>query len=113
MDSARARELLGRERQRIEHALAERREPGGASDLSSRDEPLGDEAADLQARELAEGMVEQLEVELEALERAEARLEAGTYGTSVESGESIPDDRLGAYPLAERTIEEEERFERR
>jgi len=113
MDSERARELLGRERQRIEQALAERREPGGTGELSSADEPQGDEASDLNQRELADGLVEQLETELEALERAEERLAAGTYGTSVESGEAVPDERLEAHPLAERTVEEEERFERR
>jgi DnaK suppressor protein len=51
--------------------------------------------------------------ELAALERAEARLEAGTYGLSIESGKPIPDGRLEALPTAERTVEEEERFRRR
>ena len=31
---------------------------------------------------------------LAALERAEERLAAGTYGLSIESGEPIPDERL-------------------
>jgi RNA polymerase-binding transcription factor DksA len=30
----------------------------------------------------------------------------------VESGDPIPDERLEAFPLAERTVEEERRFER-
>jgi DnaK suppressor protein len=47
-----------------------------------------------------------------ALERAEARLAAGTYGLSIESGDPIPDGRLEAVPLAERTVEEEERYRR-
>jgi DnaK suppressor protein len=46
------------------------------------------------------------------VERAEKRLEAGTYGLSVESGLPIPDERLEAYPTAERTVEEEARRER-
>ncbi len=50
--------------------------------------------------------------ELAALHRAEERLAAGTYGLSVESGEPIPDARLEAVPLAERTVEEEERYRR-
>jgi len=33
-------------------------------------------------------------------------------GVSVESGVRIPDDRLEAEPLAERTVEEQARFER-
>jgi DnaK suppressor protein len=48
-----------------------------------------------------------------AVERAEARLDAGTYGLSVESGEPIPDERLEALPTAERTADEQERFDRR
>jgi len=61
---------------------------------------------------LDDALAAQLRAELEAVERAEQRLEDGNYGFSVESGEPIPDDRLEAYPLAERTVEEERRFER-
>ena len=43
------------------------------------------------------------------MERAEARLEAGTYGLSVLSGEPIPDARLEARPTAELTVEEQQR----
>jgi DnaK suppressor protein len=50
--------------------------------------------------------------QLAALERAEQRLAAGTYGLSVESGEPIPDERLEAFSTAERTATEQERFER-
>ena len=64
----------------------------------------------LYERELEVGLLEGLRRELETLGRAEARLAAGTYGLSVESGEPIPDDRLEAFPLAERTVEEERRF---
>ena len=56
---------------------------------------------------MEEGLREQL-----ARARAndlEKRLAEGTYGLSVESGEPIPDERLEAYPLAERTVEEERR----
>ena len=35
----------------------------------------------------------------------------GTYGLSVESGEPIPDDRLEAVPWAERTVEEQARYD--
>ena len=53
-----------------------------------------------------------LEDELAAVVRAEARIAQGTFGLSVESGEPIPDDRLEAEPLAERTVEEQTRYER-
>jgi DnaK suppressor protein len=46
------------------------------------------------------------------IERAERRLEEGTYGLSVESGQPIPDARLEAIPWAERTAEEQTRYDR-
>lgn len=56
--------------------------------------------------------MEELRGQLEALERAEARLAAGTYGLSIESREPIPDERLEAVPTAERTMEEQQRWRR-
>jgi hypothetical protein len=41
-----------------------------------------------------------------ALQRAEARLAAGSYGRSVRSGQAIPDERLEADPLTELTVQE-------
>ena len=43
-----------------------------------------------------------------AIERAEARLEEGTFGVSVVSGDPIPDGRLEAIPWADRTVSEEQ-----
>jgi DnaK suppressor protein len=43
---------------------------------------------------------------LAALDRAEQRLDNGTYGRSVRSGLPIPDERLEADPAAELTVEE-------
>jgi DnaK suppressor protein len=45
--------------------------------------------------------------QLDAIDRAEKRVSAGTYGLSVESGRPIPHERLEAVPTAERTVEEE------
>ena len=45
-------------------------------------------------------------------ERAEARLAAGTFGLSVESGAPISDARLERIPTAERTADEQREFER-
>ena len=52
-------------------------------------------------------LAEDLRDRLAALDRAEQRLAAGTYGLSVQSGKPIPDERLEAFPTAERTVEEE------
>jgi DnaK suppressor protein len=111
MDSERARELLRRERDRIEKALAgEAHAP--ETDLATRDQHLGDQGSELFDDELAAGLREQLAEELADVERAEERLARGTYGVSIESGEPIPDERLEAHPTAERTAEEQARIER-
>jgi DnaK suppressor protein len=109
VDPERARQLLAEERRRIESALARRR-PADGGELADQDEPA-DRASELYADELDEGMSDDLREALSAVERAEARLEQGTYGLSIESGEPIPDDRLDAFPAAERTVEEQERYE--
>jgi RNA polymerase-binding transcription factor len=111
MDRDRARELLARERRRIEEELGRlRREPD--EELSHLDQHPADEATEVFEEERDEGLAESLQEELAAIERAERRLEEGTYGISVESGTPIPDERLEVVPWAERTAEEQQRFER-
>jgi RNA polymerase-binding transcription factor len=109
MDSARARDLLARECQRIERALADLL-PSGDEELSHVDQHLADEGTDLFESERDQGRLEQLREELAAIERAEKRLEEGTYGLSVESGQPIPDERLELMPWAERTVDEQARY---
>ena len=109
MDPARARELLSRERARIEQALA-RFEEDGPLESSERVQPGDRDSENLYEDEFDTGRREDLRAELAAVERAEARLAAGTYGISVDSGKPIPDARLEARPTAERTAEEDERF---
>ncbi len=108
MDPDRAQELLARERTRIEEAIAglDSQGPLEASDRKEAGD-LGSE--DLYQDEFDEGRRDELQVALAALERAEARLAAGTYGISIESGQPIPDGRLEALPTAERTVDEEAR----
>jgi DnaK suppressor protein len=112
MDDDHARELLTSERERIEQAIAGL----GADDpdaISDEHEPGEEGSEDLYQNEFDAGLAEDLAEQLAALERAEARLAAGTYGLSVESGEPIPDERLEALPTAERTVEEQELRRRR
>lgn len=111
MDEKNARELVERERTRVEAALAEL-DSDGPLESDGRLEPGDEDDENLYQDEFDEGRREQLTNELAAVERAEERLEAGTYGLSVESGEPIPDGRLEALPTAERTVEEEGRFRR-
>jgi DnaK suppressor protein len=112
MDPQRARELLARERRRVEEALADLQEPAADDELANVDQHVADLGTQTFDRELEEGLLIGLREELEAIERAEKRLEEGTYGLSVESGEPIPDARLELIPWAERTAEEQGRYER-
>jgi DnaK suppressor protein len=112
MDNDHAADLLAQLRARLERAVAGRRAQD-SGELSNHDQHLGDDASELYQEELDEGLRGRLTTELEALQRAEARLAEGTYGLSIESGLPIPDERLEANPTAERTAAEQERFERR
>jgi RNA polymerase-binding transcription factor len=104
MDPERARELLFAERARIERLLVHlEREDSGESD----DSDPGNLATELYQAELDEGLVDDLREQLAAVDRAEARVAAGTFGLSIESGKPIPDERLEAVPTAERTVDEE------
>jgi DnaK suppressor protein len=94
VDDSRARELLRSARERIEASLADLAEP---EDTDPAQSPA-DRATQLHDREVEEGLAERLR-----------RIEEGTFGRSIESGESIPDARLEAIPWAERTAEEEQR----
>jgi DnaK suppressor protein len=105
MDEKQAKELVAAERERVEAALATLR--GDGREDSTEDAPAGDfNNENLYEDEFAAGQEGDLRRRLEAIERAEERLAAGTYGLSVRSGEPIPDGRLEANPTAELTIEE-------
>jgi RNA polymerase-binding transcription factor len=105
VDADRARELLTAERQRIEEALR-RLAPDDDGEPADEYDPAN-LASELYQDEFDEGLAEDLRAQLAAVERAEQRLAAGTYGVSTESGQPIPDERLEALPAAELTADEE------
>ncbi len=107
MDENRARELLVAERAEVAELLRDT-ESAAVTDLEDRDGPgdYGDAAQPLAAEAQDEAVADQLRERLAAIDRALGRLEAGTYGKSVLSGQRIPDERLEADPAAELTIEE-------
>ncbi len=107
MEPDRARQLLADERERIEQSIANLSgsDPDGEGE---RTEPGDTGSEDLYQDEFDAGRAQAFQEQLAALERAEERLAAGTYGLSVESGKPIPDARLEVVPTAERTVEEEE-----
>jgi DnaK suppressor protein len=108
MDQTQARALLAGERARLQRLLQ-------AASGAPQAVELGDEVDDADRRnaEQTDTAVDQLlRARLAALERAEARLAAGSYGRSVRSGQPIPDERLAADPLAELTVQEAAEAER-
>jgi DnaK suppressor protein len=103
----RARELLAREREQIEQQIAAV-ERGGPEEGDARIEPGEKDSEGLYQDEFDAGRVQDLKRQLTAVDRAEVRLGAGTYGISVQSGKPIPDERLEAFPTAELTVEEQD-----
>ncbi len=107
MDDQRARALLDAERARVEELLAQVA-ASSTDDRTGAEEP-GDQADGGQrlTAQATDGLVsDSLSERLAAIERAEARLAAGTYGLSVRTGAPIPEARLEADPAAELTVEE-------
>jgi DnaK suppressor protein len=109
MEPERARQLLATERARLEDAIAALQDEGPLEG-SDRREPGDKDSESLYQDEFNQTRLVDLQRDLAAVERAEARLSAGTYGVSIDSGDVIPDERLEAVPTAERTVEEEKRW---
>jgi RNA polymerase-binding transcription factor DksA len=113
MDELLARELVARERTRVEALLSEQTGEIHA-DGSLQGQQTGeyeDIGSSLDSESVSVALAADLRNQLAAVGRAEARIARGTYGRSVQSGLLIPDERLEAKPLAERTVEEQRLFE--
>jgi DnaK suppressor protein len=107
MDERQARERLLAERSEVEGLLRDA-ESDAEEDRSGEDEPgdFADAAQPLTAEGTDDAVADTLRERLEAIDRALQRLDKGTYGRSVLSGQQIPDERLEANPAAELTVEE-------
>jgi DnaK suppressor protein len=103
MDAERARARLAEERARIQREL----EGHGREEASDDPKDSGDQANELEQTDTDNALRAELRQNLDAIEKAEARLEEGTYGKSVVSGDPIPDERLEAIPWADRNVGEE------
>jgi DnaK suppressor protein len=107
MQTYRAKELLRAERLRVEELIAhvaagsvdDRTAANQSGDMFDSAQPLTEEGTD-------EAILVGLQERLVAIDRAEKRVDSGTYGYSVRSGRPISDERLEADPTAELTIEE-------
>jgi DnaK suppressor protein len=115
MDQDRARALLLTERDEVQSLLKGEETAG----LYDREAEVESEAEDQEDAALAlteegedDALAESLRDRLDAINRALHRLDDGTYGRSIRSGEPIPDERLEADPAAELTVEEARAAER-
>jgi DnaK suppressor protein len=107
MDEARARARIRAERAEVQSLLSYT-EASGQQDRAEEAETgdIADPAQPLTAQGIDDAVAVSLRDRLAALDRAEQRLDQGTFGRSVRSGLPIPDDRLEADPAAELTVEE-------
>ena len=107
MEDSKAKKLLSAERTRVE-GLLKGIDVAGVNDRTAADQDgeMYDSAEPLTTEGTDDAVRAELEERLAAVDRAEQRVEAGTYGISVRSGQRIPDARLEADPTAELTVEE-------
>ena len=115
MDQDRARSLLVAERDEVQGLLKDAQVAGQGdrqAEVDSEAEDEADAALALTEEGQDDAIAESMRNRLDAIERALRRLDDGTYGRSVRSGEPIPDERLEADPAAELTVEEARAAER-
>ena len=109
MNELRASELVALERMQIEALLVEQVGEIRADGALQRQQTgeYEDASSALDSESVSVALAADLREQLAAVGRAEERIAQGAYGRSIESGLPIPDERLEAEPLAERTIEEQ------
>jgi DnaK suppressor protein len=113
METAKAKALLRSERARTEKLLSDMDAAGSGDRTAANQEgDMFDSAQPLTEEGTDDSVTAELQERLAAIDRAEARVEDGTYGYSVRSGQPIPDDRLEADPAAELTLEESQQADR-
>jgi len=110
MDATRARDLLGKEVERISNVIddvkvevGEGSESESIGELSDNDQHPADIASETFEREKDLSILESLEYELRELEAAVRRVDDGAYGTCEACGGPIPEERLEVQPAARST----------
>ncbi|MBJ7334321.1 MAG: TraR/DksA C4-type zinc finger protein [Thermoleophilia bacterium] len=88
----------------------------GAGRDRDRADRLGtgsDDAVATLEDELDEGVIDDLQANLEEVDAALSRIAAGSYGVCIDCGEAIPEKRLTALPASARCIECQRKQEHR
>jgi DnaK suppressor protein len=109
VDVERFRKLLEEERRRVVDAIEylHKENPGSIEDETEdqTQDNLADTATATLDREIDYTLEENSEHVLEAIEAALKRIEDGTYGTCVNCGKPIAEERLAAIPWATTCID--------
>jgi RNA polymerase-binding transcription factor len=109
VDVERFRKLLEEERRRVVDAIEylHKENPGSIEDETEdqTQDNLADTATATLDREIDYTLEENSEHVLEAIEAALKRIEDGTYGTCVNCGKPIAEERLAAIPWATHCID--------
>jgi len=109
VDVERFRKLLEEERRRVVDAIEylHKENPGSIEDETEdqTQDNLADTATATLDREIDCTLEENSEHVLEAIEAALKRIEDGTYGTCVNCGKPITEERLAAIPWATHCID--------
>jgi RNA polymerase-binding protein DksA len=120
LDTDRFRTLLLDERKRVQDAIEylHSEHPGSLEDeteeiAGTSDNHLGDTATATLDREIDYSLEENSGDVLAAIDRALERIEEGTYGTCVNCGKPIPEERLEAIPWTELCIDDQRAQEQR
>ncbi len=72
----------------------------GELSSAAGDQHIADHASEMLDREVDESLGENAEVIVREIDDALSRIDAGTYGTCIQCGQPIPDERLAAVPYA-------------
>ncbi|MPZ72626.1 MAG: hypothetical protein GEU74_05245 [Nitriliruptorales bacterium] len=117
MNADAARQRLEEERLRLSESLASletdtEAQKDSLSELSTYDEHQADIGTETFEREKDLSIIESVRGELDAVDAAFARIEAGTYGSCEMCGKPIGDERLDAVPAARFCVEHQAELER-
>jgi DnaK suppressor protein len=77
---------------------------GEDTELSVVDQHPADSATNLSDADRQTAVLEALQVQLDEVNAALARIDAGTYGKCIDCGNPLPDERLDARPEAARCV---------
>ncbi len=96
---------------RSDEVALENENAGESQDLSAVHQHAGDQGSDISELDRENALIERSQAERADIETALARIDEGTYGTCIDCGQQIPDERLDARPEVLRCIADQEKHD--